>query len=378
MITLSELCDIQVGRTPPRADPAMWGKGVPWLSIADMSQGNEITHTKEQVTQLGAAKGKLISPGTVLLSFKLSIGKVAIAKIPMLTNEAIAALPIKDPSRLNNRYLLRILETMDLAARSNRAAMGATLNKAKLRSIRIPLPPLDEQRRIAAILDQADAIRTKRRDQLDRLGNLVSSIFLDMFGDPVSNPRQLPTKALGDIGSLDRGVSKHRPRNDPLLLGGAHPLIQTGDVASADRYINSYHSTYSDMGLAQSRMWPAGTLCITIAANIAKTGILKFDSCFPDSIVGFLANRPLTMYVAIWLDFLQKTIEASAPQSAQKNINLRILRSLELPVPPEEELSDFLTRVTRVDSQRSRVEAALARDDELFASLQSRAFKGEL
>lgn len=313
MITLSELCDIQVGRTPPRADPAMWGKGVPWLSIADMSQGNEITHTKEQVTQLGAAKGKLISPGTVLLSFKLSIGKVAIAKIPMLTNEAIAALPIKDPSRLNNRYLLRILETMDLAARSNRAAMGATLNKAKLRSIRIPLPPLDEQRRIAAILDQADAIRTKRRDQLDRLGNLVSSIFLDMFGDPVSNPRQLPTKALGDIGSLDRGVSKHRPRNDPLLLGGAHPLIQTGDVASADRYINSYHSTYSDMGLAQSRMWPAGTLCITIAANIAKTGILKFDSCFPDSIVGFLANRPLTMYVAIWLDFLQKTIEASAP-----------------------------------------------------------------
>ncbi|CEP25674.1 Protein of unknown function [Propionibacterium freudenreichii subsp. freudenreichii] len=82
--------------------------------------------------------------------------------------------------------------------------------------------------------------------------------------------------------------------------------------------------------------------------------------------------------MAIWLDFLQKTIEASAPQSAQKNINLRILRSLELPVPPEEELSDFLTRVTRVDSQRSRVEAALARDDELFASLQSRAFKGEL
>ncbi|MDK9611756.1 restriction endonuclease subunit S [Propionibacterium freudenreichii] len=261
------------------------------------------------------------------------------------------------------------------------AGVGGSLLRARpahVRKIPLPLPPLDEQRRIAAILDQADAIRTKRRDQLDRLGNLVSSIFLDMFGDPVSNPRQLPTKALEDIGSLDRGVSKHRPRNDPLLLGGAHPLIQTGDVASADRYINSYHSTYSDMGLAQSRMWPAGTLCITIAANIAKTGILKFDSCFPDSIVGFLANRPLTMYVAIWLDFLQKTIEASAPQSAQKNINLRILRSLELPVPPEEELSDFLTRVTRVDSQRSRVEAALARDDELFASLQSRAFKGEL
>jgi type I restriction enzyme, S subunit len=94
-------------------------------------------------------------------------------------------------------------------------------------------------------------------------------------------------------------------------------------------------STYSDIGLRQSKLWPAGTLCITIAANIAKTGILRFDACFPDSIVGFRAEDPATVeYVRIWLSFLQKALEDRAPESAQKNINLAILRDISLPLPP--------------------------------------------
>src|SRR5262249_8289055 len=158
----------------------------------------------------------------------------------------------------------------------------------------IPLPPLDEQRRIAAILDHADALRAKRRRALACLDTLTQSVFVDMFGNPVRNERGWPTRKLVELGTLDRGVSKHRPRNDPALLGGPYPLIQTGDVANSGGYITGFVATYSELGLAQSRLWPAGTLCITIAANIAKTGVLTFDACFPDSVVGFTADPDIS------------------------------------------------------------------------------------
>ena len=97
----------------------------------------------------------------------------------------------------------------------------------------IPLPPITEQRRIVAILDKADALRRKRKRALNVLDSLTQSIFLDMFGDPSTNPNKFAMKLFGQIGKLDRGVSKHRPRNDPILLDGDHPLIQTGDVANS-------------------------------------------------------------------------------------------------------------------------------------------------
>src|SRR5207253_2491708 len=98
--------------------------------------------------------------------------------------------------------------------------------------VEIPLPPLREQRRIAEVLDRAEALRSKRRAALAQLDTLAQAIFLDLFGDPVSNPKGWPTKKLSTVGALDRGVSKHRPRNAPVLLGGSHPLVQTGEVAN--------------------------------------------------------------------------------------------------------------------------------------------------
>lgn len=164
---------------------------------------------------------------------------------------------------------------------------------------------------------------------------LIKAQFIEMFGDPVTNPKGWTVEKLSEMGEVNRGVSKHRPRNDPKLLGGKYPLIQTGDVANAGLYIVDYSSTYSDFGLAQSKMWNKGTLCITIAANIAKTGILAFDSCFPDSIVGFVPNnRTNTYFINYWFSFFQKILEEQAPESAQKNINLRILYELDIICPP--------------------------------------------
>ncbi len=181
------------------------------------------------------------------------------------------------------------------------------------------------------------------------------------------------------MGALDRGVSKHRPRNDPKLLGGKYPLIQTGDVANCDGYIHTHSNTYSELGLKQSKLWSAGTLCITIAANIAKTGILKIDACFPDSVVGFRTDSEATVeYVRVWLSFLQKMLEESAPESAQKNINLAILRDLEVPLPPIAKQHSFHEALRKRNTLRARLVANQYYLNSLFASLQYRAFRGEL
>ena len=244
--------------------------------------------------------------------------------------------------------------------------------------LRVPLPSLDEQRRIAAILDSAGALRTQNLSVMAKVGGLEQATFVEMFGDPISNPHGYPVERLGDVGKLDRGVSKHRPRNDPALLGGPYPLIQTGDVARAGGTISTYNSTYSELGLAQSKLWPAGTLCITIAANIAQTGVLEFDACFPDSVVGFTADEATTTYVRTWLTFLQATLEAAAPQSAQRNINLAILRDLPIPLPPVADREHFRGCLRAMQETRAVVVRRGQQLDGVFFSLQSRAFSGQL
>ena len=191
-----------------------------------------------------------------------------------------------------------------------------------------------------------------------RIKSLFHSIvdkarFVEMFGDPVANTYELPIAILSELGALGRGISKHRPRNDPKLLGGEYPLVQTGDVANAGLYITSYNSTYSELGLRQSKLWKKGTLCITIAANIAKTSILEFDACFPDSIVGFIANEKTNnIFIHYWFSFFQSILESQAPESAQKNINLKILSELKVIMPKKEKQDDFIVFIDQVNKSK--------------------------
>lgn len=130
-------------------------------------------------------------------------------------------------------------------------------------------------------------------------------------------------------------------------------MIQTGEVASANLYITEYHNTYSVMGLNQSKMWKAGTLCITIAANIAQTAIMTFDACFPDSVVGFIPKDEVSaLYIHYWFGFFQKILEEQAPQVAQKNINLKILSELNVIVPSSERLEAFENFATQIDKSK--------------------------
>ena len=255
-----------------------------------------------------------------------------------------------------------------------------------LKEVEIPIPfkdgapDFDDQIRIAHLLGKVEGLIAQRKQHLQQLDDLLKSVFLEMFGDPVRNEKGWTPAPLGQLGSINRGVSKHRPRNDPKLLDGPHPLIQTGEVSNAGTYITTYTQTYSDLGFAQSKRWPAGTLCITIAANIAQTGILTFDACFPDSVVGFLAHEGEcnTLYVLGLFWFFQAILEKNAPAAAQKNINLEILRALSVPKPPIELQSEFATIVEKVEALRSRYLQSLTDLEAFYGALSQQAFKGEL
>lgn len=320
-------------------------------------------------------------PGAVTVSASgANAGFVNYWHEPIWASDCTTVYP-RDSRLANSRFVYHQLKSIEgtlLAALRRGAAQPHVLAK-DVRELLLAFPPIEEQQRVASVLDAADNLRSRRRRALSRIEDLTQAIFIDMFGDPVVNSRSWPLVELRDLGSLERGVSKHRPRNDPRLLGGRWPLIQTGDVAASGGYIDRYESTYSDLGVAQSRLWPIGTLCITIAANIAKTGILEFEACFPDSVVGFLApERGTVEYVRSVLNFLQPALEKQAPESAQKNINLKVLRELRVPLPPAALRAEFARRVHLVNREVLNMKAQLHALDALTASLRHRAFKGEL
>lgn len=377
---LGKVCSFLNGGTPSKDVEHYFCGDIPWITGADIS--SPVVSSARSFITIEAIQNSAtnhVPAGTVLLVTRTSVGKVAVAGMDLCFSQDITALT-PDCSRLHAPYLVQFLQTQ--GPYFERQARGATIKgitRQVVADLEIPLPPLSEQRRIAEVLDKIEELRAKRRTALAQLDGLNQSIFLEMFGDPVVNPKAWPVKKFGQVGALDRGVSKHRPRNAPELLGGPYPLVQTGEVANCDGYIRSHNSTYSEVGLRQSKMWPAGTLCITIAANIAKTGILTFDACFPDSVVGFRADEPATVeFVRCWLSFLQKALEDTAPESAQKNINLAILRNLDVPLPPLDLQRDFARRIATVEKLKTTHRAALAELDALFASFQHRAFRGEL
>ena len=254
---------------------------------------------------------------------------------------------------IDRQYLYYFLRS-DLGRQMIKAkASGSVRDNLKLdmlKEMTIPDISVEQQKFCSSVLDKLHKLIQMRQQELQKLDEFIKARFVELFGDPVSNSYGLPEATLPDLGEFGRGVSKHRPRNDIKLLGGKYPLIQTGDVANAGLYITSYSSTYSELGLKQSKMWDKGTLCITIAANIAKTAILEFDACFPDSVVGFIANeRTNNIFVHYWFSFFQAILESQAPESAQKNINLKILSELKVIVPEKRKQDQFASFVKLTD-----------------------------
>ena len=329
-----------------------------------------ISSSKEQITDVAVRESgiKPVKKGTAIMSFKLSIGKAAIASTDLYTNEAIMSFSVKDGHKVKPEFIYYFLKGFKWAG-ANKAVMGFTLNKKTIASNFFSYPPIAEQEKIVAELDCLTGIIKKKKQQLEELDKLAQSIFYEMFGDIAHNSKQFHVEKICDLGELARGVSKHRPRNAPELLGGEMPLIQTGDVANADLFIREYHSTYSALGVSQSRVWEKGTICITIAANIGNCAILSFRACFPDSVVGFIHNDKLSLFYALFVfNNLQALLEEKARGIAQKNINLQILNELLIPVPPRYLQDLFAEKIEAIEKQKELVKQSIVETETLFNS----------
>ena len=274
---------------------------------------------------------------------------------------------------LNPKFVVYYLQSNSFYSEKAKYARGFKVTHIKtvdIAEISIPVPPLPIQQSIVSELDKINELIALKKSQLKDLDFLAQSIFYEMFGDPVINEKGWNKCYFYDMGELSRGVSKYRPRNAPELLGGSMPLIQTGDVANADMYIRKYSSTYSDFGVSQSKVWKAGTLCVTIAATIGKCAILGFDACFPDSVVGFTVNKEKcnNEYVFFIFKRLQSILEENAPAVAQKNINLKVLNDLLIPLPPLSLQHQFAERVEAIERMKQQVQIAIKDLETLLAS----------
>lgn len=371
--TLGDIISISKGKKHSTSNiPCASSKRI--IGIVDLRNDNSLVYTDEK-------HGTEATTNDILIAWDgANAGTIGYGKKGYI-GSTIARLRIKEPLKYYTPFIGMLLKTQFEYLRGS--TTGATIphvSRNALEKIKLPIISFDDQIRIATILTCAERLTAKRKECIKALDELLKSTFLEMFGDPVRNEKGWEKKPLNNLGSLDRGVSKHRPRNAPELLGGRYPLIQTGDVSNAGTYILKHTTSYSEIGLKQSKLWKAGTLCITIAANIAKTSILTFDACFPDSVVGFTADKNEThvLYVYHLFSFFQMILEKNAPQAAQKNINLDILRNLQIPKPPLPLQNQFAAIVEKVESIKAKQTQSLVELESLYGSLSQRAFKGEL
>ena len=294
-----------------------------------------------------------------------------------------------DSARISSAFLKHLMQSPAFLDEALGKKTGVAIRRIILRnlkSIPVSVPSLTEQQRIVRILDEAlDGIGAAKANTEKNLQNaraVFESYLQSVF---IQRGEGWVEKRLEDIArDFGRGKSKHRPRNDPKLYGGNYPFIQTGDVRSSNHMIESYSQTYNDVGLAQSKLWPAGTLCITIAANIAETGILAFDACFPDSVIGVVVDERniSNKFLEYLLQSFKVHLQAQGKGSAQANINLGTFETQLFPFPSLFEQNRIVKTfdALREETQRlaSLYERKLAALEALKKSLLHQAFTGSL
>ena len=273
---LRDIGDIVSGATPKTTVAENFGGAIPWLTPADLSGYTQkyISRGKRNLTQLGydSCSTQIMPSGTVLFSSRAPIGYTAIAKNPICTNQGFKSIVPKP--FVNSEFLY--YQLIYLRKTIQDMGSGTTfkeISAKKFGAVQVTIPPLVEQEhiisRIEELFSQLDASVAELKTAKERLKVYRQAVLKEAFD---SCKDFVPLATLGDLG---RGKSKHRPRNDAALFeNGKYPFIQTGEVKAAPKHITCYSKMYGDFGLQQSKLWPKGTLCITIAANIAETAFL--------------------------------------------------------------------------------------------------------
>jgi len=361
---LGQLLDrVAGGGTPDRSNPDYWDGDIPWATVKDLRDGiHELLETQEQITHSGlaASAARIIEPGIPILCTRMAVGRIATARFPVAINQDLKALyPVES---VDPEYLVRAIESLRPLIEAY--SIGSTvvgISLDQLRSFSVFLPDRREQETIVVVLsaidkaiEQTEAIIAKQRRiktglmqdlltrGIDEHGNIRSEETHAFKESPLGRiPAEWDVRPLSELAIIDRGKFTHRPRDDPRFYGGDLPFIQTGDVTShIGRRLRTYSQTLNASGAKVSKEFPRSTIAITIAANIADTAILDIPMYFPDSVVGAIVLEPHSVrFVEMAIRIRKSALDALAPKSAQKNINLQTLRPLLLPAPVPEEQS---------------------------------------
>ncbi|MBF0182192.1 MAG: restriction endonuclease subunit S [Magnetococcales bacterium] len=250
---------------------------------------------------------------------------------------------------------------MERAVEISVGSLSPTINWKTMAVQEFPLPPIEEQHRIAEILWAADEVVCGWGSCIDSLESVVESLILDTAN--TASEKGWPTKKLDEIALVERGKFSHRPRNLPQFYGGPYPFAQTGDIHRSNGYITEFEYTLTNEGKSFSKSFPPGSVLITIAAVIGATAITKTETWATDSVVGIVPKGDINVY---FLEFYLRTKRhylenVVATQTAQKNINLQALRPLEVPVPPLAVQRKIVAQVNRVQKQLLDVKSLICR-----------------
>jgi type I restriction enzyme S subunit len=366
--TLGQICAVDWGNTD--LTKSAYVEGGKFLAVSAAGCDGRIGHKEHAkhtpvLSAIGAQCGRMFLPEEDFTAIKNTI--------TLTPRDGVCT----------GRFLYQLLTHVELP---KRGAAQPFIAKGDIQKFAVPVPPLAEQQRIVGVLDEAFAgLATAQANAEKNLQNaraLFESHLQSVFTQRGKGWKQ---KTLEEIATtFGRGKSKHRPRNAPQLYGGKYPFIQTGDIRNADHFITEYSQTYSEAGLAQSKLWPKGTICITIAANIAETAILTFEACFPDSVIGVVANPDEADigFIEYLLQSFKVRIQAMGKGSAQANINMGTFENERFPFPPVTEQKKIVAKLDALATETQRLarlyEQKLAALAALKKSLLHQAFTGQL
>lgn len=384
-VSIAEACSLVTDGT--HYTPVDVGAGYPFLTVKDVSDAGLDFDGCARISKddFFAADSGNSAPktGDVLFSKDGTVGKVHVVKTvePFAVLSSLAILrpaSCVDPDYLG--HVLRFPEVLEEALKRKTGSAIRRIVLSDLKQIQIPLPSIEEQRRIATILDKADALRTKRREAFAHLERLANSIFVELFGDPVRNEKNWPTKAVSEICELVRGSSP-RPQGDPKYFGGPVPRLMVADITRDGWLVTPRIDSLTIEGAKRSRPVKTGTVVMAVSGNVGLVSRLAVDACVHDGFVAFKSLDEAICtpeYLLALLHYSKSKHETSKAGAIFINLTTTDIKEMDLPLPPHAQQRKYGVLLTSVNELKRRIEASCQAADSLFGSLQHRAFCGGL
>lgn len=377
MVKLGDVCRVLSGTTPDTNNPVYWKGNLPWITPAEITESSDIIFDTKRAISKEAVEKKglpLLPKGTVLLSSRAPIGKVAIAGIDMYCNQGFKNLVCSD--KIYNKYLYFFLKSKTKFLNSlGRGATFKEISKSIVENILIPCPNIQIQKQIAERLDKVQELIAKQKEQISKLDLLIKSRFLDMFGDPISNPKKWPTRRMGDIFKITSGGTPSRKKSENFE-NGTIPWVKTGDLNVP--VLTHTVECLTEMGLQNSsaKLFPVGTVLLAMyGATIGAVSILGIEACSNQACAAFLPVDTISPIYLYFFLFLQKQhFIKLGVGGAQPNISGEILKREKILCPPVVLQTQFANFVQSVEQQKEVFSARLSHLEVLYKSLMQEYF----